>query len=87
MRSNIHANTYTHVRAHTDIQGRERDCKEIKRCLLHSDVHWSIIHLSQDRETTNKWMRKKCRIYNMITWYSALEKEGNLAICDGMDSS
>ena len=31
--------------------------------------------------------KRKCRIHSRIAGYSALGEEGNLAICDDMDSS
>ena len=58
---------------------------------LHFHVHCSIIHDSQDMETTsvsvNRWMDKEEK---NILWNGILfshEKEGNSTICDNMDGT
>ena len=57
-----------------------------RTCYLHSHVHYSIIHNSQDMETakrplTDEWIKK--------IWYILFicEEEGNPALCDSIDET
>lgn len=57
---------------------------------LHPHVHFSIIHNSQDMETTTKcpltdeWMKKMWYI-TIIVYYLSFTNGGNPVICDSMN--
>lgn len=61
--------------------------KSLKR-YRHSHVYYSIMHSSQDMETTCQWMnilRRCVYIHNGIL--SSYDTEENLAICNNMDGT
>ena len=60
----------------------------ILKLYLHSHVHCSIIHNSQDMETTQGFICKKKGKENVVDTYNGIllsHKEGNPTICDNMD--
>ena len=57
----------------------------ILKLYLHSHVHCSIIHNSQDMETTQGFICKKKGKENVVDTYNGIllsHKEGNPTICD-----
>ena len=56
---------------------------------MHTNVHRSTLHNSEDMETiqvsTDGWIRKIWYIYTMELEYYLAIKEGNNAICSNMD--